>query len=97
MGLTLEDTRAALASTTVQLAQGYDRRRASELHYIRQRQLTKAADYNDVIIAYRNGAPVRVRDIVARSTTPKNVLQAGFQNNKPGVQLVISSKPAPHH
>ncbi len=89
MGLTLEDTRAALANTTVDSPKGtIDGERRSFTIYAND-QLTKAADYNDVVIAYRNGAPVRVRDIGRAVDDAQNVLQAGFQNNKPGVQLVI--------
>jgi hydrophobe/amphiphile efflux-1 (HAE1) family protein len=89
MGLTLEDTRAALASATVNSPKGtVDGERRSFTIYAND-QLTKAADYNDVIIAYRNGAPVRVRDIGRAVDDAQNVLQASFQNNKPGVQLVI--------
>ena len=56
-------------------------------------QLTKAAEYNNVILAYRNGAPVRVRTSATRSTAPENRLLAGWQNGKRGILLIIFKQP----
>jgi hydrophobe/amphiphile efflux-1 (HAE1) family protein len=89
MGLTLEDVRLSLASATVNSPKGtIDGERRAITIYAND-QLTKAADYDGLVIAYRNGAPVRVRDIGRAVDDAQNVLQAGFQNNKPGVQLII--------
>ena len=55
--MTLEDVRATLVNATVNTAKGsIDGPRQSFAVYDND-QLTKAADYNNVIIAYRNGAP----------------------------------------
>src|SRR5271167_2412559 len=63
MGLTLEDVRNVLVNATVDAPKGtvYTQRQAFAVYD--NDQLTKAAEYNDVILAWRNGAPVRVRDI----------------------------------
>jgi len=89
MGLTLEDTRAALATSTVNSPKGtVDGDRQTFALYAND-QLTKASEYDSLVIAYRNGAPVRIRDIGQAVDAAQNVLQTGFQNNKPGVQLII--------
>ena len=62
-GLSLEDVRGVLANATVNAPKGSDRRRRAELHHLRQRPARQRRAWNDVIVAYRNGAPVRVRDI----------------------------------
>ena len=73
MGLTLEDVRGVLVNATVERAEGHDRRRDQQLLPIYANdQLTKAAPYNNVIIAYRNGAPIRVSDIGRAVDGPEN-------------------------
>src|SRR5262249_43974053 len=56
-------------------------------------QLTKAEDYNDVILAYRNGAPVRVRDVGHAVAGPQDVNVAALANNKPSVILLVFKQP----
>jgi hydrophobe/amphiphile efflux-1 (HAE1) family protein len=93
MGLTLEDARLSLQNATVDSPKGtIDGERRSFTIYAND-QLTRAAEYDGLVIAYRNGAPVRVRDIGHAVDDAENVLQAGFQNNRPGVQLVIFKQP----
>ena len=45
-------------------------------------QLLKAAPWNDVIVAYKNGAPVRIRDIGVAVDGPENTLSPAWQNGK---------------
>ena len=93
MGLTLEDARSALTNATVNAPKGtIDGERRTFTIYAND-QLTRAAEYNDLVIAYRNGAPVRVRDIGRAVDAAENMLVSGFQNNKPGVQLIIFKQP----
>ena len=56
-------------------------------------QLTEAKPWNDVIIAYRNGAPVRVRDIGVAVAGPVDTLQAAWSNGKRSVFLVVFKQP----
>jgi hydrophobe/amphiphile efflux-1 (HAE1) family protein len=56
-------------------------------------QLTKGAEYDDVILAWRSGAPVRVRDIGRAVDGPENQLLGGWQNGKRGILLVIFKQP----
>ena len=44
--------------------------------------------YDDVIVAYRNGAPIRIRDIGHAVDGPENARLAGWQNGKRGIQLL---------
>ncbi len=56
-------------------------------------QLTAAKNWNDVIVAYRDGAPLRVRDIGQAVAGPEDVKQAGWTNGKRGVFLVVFKQP----
>ncbi len=62
-------------------------------------QLTSAAPWNNVIIAYRNGAPVRIRDVGIAVLGAQNTQQAGWQwlkgwkHSKTGVTLLVFKQP----
>ena len=93
MGMTLEDIRQTLTNVTVDSAKGtIDGARQSFAIYDND-QLTKASQYQDVILAYRNGAPVRVRDIGIAVDGPENAKLAGWQNGRRGIQLLIYKQP----
>jgi multidrug efflux pump len=62
-GLDLEDVRVALAGSTVDRPKGTLDSEKKTLLIAANDQLLKAQPYNDQIIAWRNGSPVRVRDI----------------------------------
>ena len=93
MGLTLEDVRGTLVQSTANSPKGtVDSERRSFSLYAND-QLTKAEEYNNVILSYRNGAPVRVSDVGRAVDGPENRLLAGFQNGKRGIILVIFKQP----
>ena len=93
MGMTLEDVRAMLVTATVDAPKGsVDGAQRSFAIYAND-QLTRAAEYNNVILAYRNGAPVRVRDIGVAVDGPENARLAGWQNGNRGIQLLIFKQP----
>ncbi len=93
MGMTLEDVRSALTETTVDNPKGSidGPKRAFTLYD--NDQLTKAAEYQKVIVTYRNGAPVRVRDIGSAIDGAQNRELAAWQNSKRGILLVIFKQP----
>ena len=56
-------------------------------------QLTKAEQYDDVIIAYRNGAPIRVRDVGRAVDGPLDVNIAALARGKPAVVILVFKQP----
>src|SRR4029077_7308132 len=56
-------------------------------------QLFQPDKYADLIIAYRNGSPVRIRDIGRAISAGQNELIAGWENNKRAVTLAIQRQP----
>ena len=61
--LQLEDVRAQIGIATVDSPKGNINGDKQAFTIFDNDQLTKAEQWNNVIVAYRNGAPVRVRDI----------------------------------
>ena len=56
-------------------------------------QLTRAADYQALIITYRNGAPVRLSDVAKVYDGVEDRFNTGFYNRKPAVLLIVSRQP----
>ena len=92
-GLSLEDVRNQIAASTVDNAKGnVDGGTRSYTIYAND-QLLKAKDWNDVIIAYRNGGPLRIRDIGSAVSGPEDAKQVAWANGKRGVFLVVFKQP----
>src|ERR1700754_2478868 len=92
-GLSLEDVRTQITITTVDAPKGnIDGSTRSYTIYAND-QMLNAKDWNDVIIAYRNGGPLRIRDIGQAVTGPEDAKQAAWANGKRGVFLVIFKQP----
>ena len=93
MGLTLEDIRLVLVNATVDSPKGSIESETQSLTVYDNDQLTKASQYNDVILLWRNGAPVRVRDIGRAIDGPENQLLAAWQTGKRGMLIVVFKQP----
>ncbi|WP_131118231.1 multidrug efflux RND transporter permease subunit [Lichenihabitans psoromatis] len=92
-GLSLEDVRSAIAVTTVDSPKGsIDGKQQSYTIYAND-QLTKSSDWNDVVIAYRNGGPIRIKDIGQAVSGPEDAKKAAWSQGKRGVFLVIFKQP----
>ena len=92
-GLSLEDVRNQIAITTVDSPKGnIDGAKRAYTIYAND-QLLDAKDWNDVIIAYRNGGPLRIRDIGKAVSGPEDMKQAAWADGKRGVFLVIFKQP----
>ncbi|SER32961.1 hydrophobic/amphiphilic exporter-1, HAE1 family [Faunimonas pinastri] len=92
-GLSLEDVRTQLTMATVNSAKGSIDGSARSYTIYANDQLTKSQDWNDVVIAYRNGGPIRVRDIGQAVRGPEDAKKAAWANGKRGVFLVIFKQP----
>ena len=89
----LEQVRTALAGANANVPKGHfsNATRTSTLQD--NDQLFKAIDYKPLIIAYRNGAPVRVGDVADVVDSVADIRNAGFSNGKPSVLLIIFRQP----
>jgi HAE1 family hydrophobic/amphiphilic exporter-1 len=92
-GLSLEDVRIPLSVTTVDNPKGTIMGPTRSFTIYTNDQLTQSKDWNDVIVAYRSGAPLRVRDIGQAVTGPQDTTQAAWADGKRGLVLVIYKQP----
>jgi hydrophobe/amphiphile efflux-1 (HAE1) family protein len=93
MGLTMEDVRNVLTNVTVDEPKGsIDGPNRSYTIYNND-QMTTAEPYNNVIIAYRHGAPVHVSDIGRAVSGPQNRELAAWTNGKRSVLLLVFKLP----
>lgn len=78
LGLSLEDIRGVIADTTVNAPKGtIDGPKQSFTVYTND-QILSAEPWNDVVLAYRNGTPIRVKDIGRAVAGPEDVKQAAW-------------------
>jgi len=92
-GIGLQEVSAALAAANANTPKG-----ALENHSIRwvvndTDQLLKSAEYSPLIVAYRNGAPVRIRDIGKVSEGIEDLRNSGYSNGKTAVLMGIGRQP----
>jgi hydrophobic/amphiphilic exporter-1 (mainly G- bacteria), HAE1 family len=92
-GLSLEDVRIPLSVVTVDNPKGtiYSGNRSFTIYT--NDQLVRSKDWNDVIVAYRNGGALRVRDIGQAVTGPQDTTQAAWADGKRAIFLVIFKQP----
>ena len=93
MGMTLEDVRGTLVNATVNGPKGSLDGPRQSLTVQDNDQLTEPAPYGNLILAYRNGAPIRVRDIGTATRGPQNRELLSWQNGHKGVLLVVFKQP----
>jgi len=92
-GLTLEDVRAMLGQQNANIPKGQlaDERKTADI--LANDQLLKARDYEPLIVAYRNNAPVRLSDIASVRDSVENIRAAGYLDGKAAIPLVIFRQP----
>ena len=92
-GLTLEDLRSQIGLTTVNSPKGSLNGETRNYTIYDNDQLTTPKDWNSVVVAYVNGAPVRVMDVGKAVSGPQDETQAAWANGKRGVFLVVFKQP----
>ena len=91
--LTLEDVRGVIGEATVSAAKGSLRGDKQSFAIYDNDQLTKAAPYNDLVIAYRNGAPIRIKDVGQAVEGPADTTLAAWINGRRSIALIVSKQP----
>jgi multidrug efflux pump subunit AcrB len=93
LGLTLEEIRPAIVSATTAAPKGMLNTAEVGFTIAANDQIVEAELFNDVILAYRNGGPIRVRDVGQAVADASNRFLAGYQNNELSVLLNITKQP----
>jgi HAE1 family hydrophobic/amphiphilic exporter-1 len=92
-GITLEEIRGTLVTSTANAAKGTINTDKLSFTIATNDQITDAEQFNDVVLAYRNGAPIRVRDVGQAIPDAVDRTVAAYQNNQPGIILAVFKQP----
>src|SRR6201996_4751422 len=92
-GLSLEDVRTVVSGANVDLPKGTLNSPRQTFTLNTNDQLLKPEAYNDLIIAYRSGAPVRIRDVGQAIEAPDNNLLAGWNDKRRAIILSVLRVP----
>ncbi len=97
MGMTMEDVRQVLTDATVNSPKGSIDGLRQSFTLQANDQLTTPAPYDNLIVAYRNGAPVRIKDIGTAVRGPQNRELAAWQavggHSRRGILLIVYKQP----
>jgi len=92
-GLNLEDLRSVVVAANVNQAKGSFDGPHESYQIGANDQLLSGSDYAPLVIAYRNGAPVKLSDVATVVDEAENVRQAAWMNDVPAVILNIQRQP----
>ncbi|HUZ74446.1 MAG TPA: efflux RND transporter permease subunit [Stellaceae bacterium] len=92
-GIGLEDVRAALAAANAHAPKGAIEDGKLRYQIYDNDQARAAADYRNLVIAYRNGAAVHLSDVAEVTNSVENIRNAGLANGKPAVLVIIYRAP----
>jgi multidrug efflux pump len=92
-GLSLEDLRVSLSQANVDQAKGNFDGPRQAFTIGANDQIVSSEGYRSLVIAYRNGAPVRLTDVATVFDGAENVKQAAWADQEPAVILNIQRQP----
>ena len=93
IGLTLADIRLAIQQTSLNLAKGALYGESSISTLSTNDQLFDPEEYGQLIVSYKNGAPVQLQDVARVVSGPEDAYVQAWSGDQPGVNLVISRQP----
>src|SRR6185312_11388013 len=92
-GIGLEDVRAALSAANAHAPKGAIEQNGQHFQIYTNDQASRADEYRSLIVAYRNGAAVRLSDIADVRDSVENLRNFGEANGKPSVLVILSRTP----
>jgi hydrophobe/amphiphile efflux-1 (HAE1) family protein len=93
MNLSLEQIRQSVRAATMNLPKGTIAADGDTWLIGANDQLFRAAEYRDITVAWRNGAPVRLGDVAEVVNSVINTRLAGWYDDQPGVSLWVMKQP----
>ncbi len=93
-GFSLEDVRTAITQANVNMAKGSFDGPARASTIDANDQLRSAGEYANLIIAYKNGNPLRLRDVATLVDAPENLRLSAWANSAPAIILNIQRQPS---
>jgi multidrug efflux pump len=92
-GIGLEDVRASLSAANADSAKGHIDQNGQRYEVLSNDQISKAAPYRDLVVAYRNNAPVMLRDLADVVDSNESIRNAGLYNGKAAVLVIVFPRP----
>jgi HAE1 family hydrophobic/amphiphilic exporter-1 len=92
-GISMADIRQAVQGANVNLAKGAVFGRDTVATFEANDQLFTPADYSQVVVAWRDGAPIRLQDVAEVSVGAENSYVGAFPNGKPGLGIIVMRQP----
>ncbi|WP_207005054.1 efflux RND transporter permease subunit [Trinickia mobilis] len=92
-GIGLEDVRAAISAANANSAKGHIDQGDQRYEILSNDQISSAKPYRDLIVAYRNDAPVKLGDVAEVIDSNENIRNAGLYNGKSSVLVIVYPMP----
>jgi len=92
-GIGLEDVRAALSAANAHSPKGAIEQDGKRYQIYANDNASTAAQFASLIVAYRNGAAVRLSDVAQVNDSVENIRNAGLANGKPAVLVIVYRQP----
>src|SRR5499427_7599396 len=92
-GLNIDDLRTTLANANVNIPKGNFDGPSRAYTINANDQIRKPSDYNDLVVAYRNGAPVKLSDVAEAKEGPQNTKLAAWVDTREAILLNIQRQP----
>jgi multidrug efflux pump len=92
-GIALDEVRRAISATNSVRPRGVVESGERQWEVQLSGQLRHASEYHDLVIRYRDGAPVRLGDVATITDSIEDRYSSGFHNGRPAVTLLISRQP----
>ncbi len=92
-GMSIDDLRTTISQSNIDAPKGSFDGAAQAWTIDANDQLSSASQYSDLIVAYRNGNPVRLRDVARVTQSAENTQLASWMNDTPAVLLNIQRQP----
>ena len=93
LGISPDEVRAAIVTTNANRPKGSIEDDSRHWQILANDQAKKAADYVPVIVAWRNGAPVRIGDVAEVVDGQQDLRNAGLVNGQPSVSMILFRQP----
>jgi multidrug efflux pump len=93
-GVSLDEVRTTLANANANRPKGFLENGDYHWTIMASDQLSKAAQYLPLIVAWRNGAPVRLSDVATVEDSVEDLYQTGFYNNQKAILLIVRREAA---
>jgi multidrug efflux pump len=88
-GIGMEDVRAAVSAANADSAKGHIDQGEQRFEVTSNDQATVAANYRDLVIAYRNNSPVLLRDVAEVDDANENIRNIGLYDSAPAVGVIV--------